>query len=446
MAEVVVEITTGMIAGVLKLVAITFALFFAFLLGAAKYLRKKLGKAVFLLLFAIVLGSILIYLVTSWGALVPQMTNDWLGRVGIGISVTITIGMALFFLRFTTVKEGTAKTVVKGAGFHKVIMTWKDHTIDKNNDTISTPGKKRLLGGIHFVGVYPLYRILEYRKRWQVLNLTKEKEEPQIVFHDEVLDFFPLQPTGYLTVAKDAETMPPERLRLTLWVVINYEVTNIYKALFVASLSYHERFMELVNASLVSFVSKRKSDGILASQRTPKRLWQTLHNDPAIQMAEKDWGLRILENGTRIASIRWPSDYQAALAREAQMEFEAKGKAAETVGTVIAMIAKSRGKKEEEIQDEINKDPEIKKEFLGLAKDLIIRRMGIEGGAYVDIRVQGATGIEQVILEALAAWQRMPHGSSKKEKRRNKKRTKKIQAFGVETTVPETEEEEEEEG
>jgi hypothetical protein len=39
-----------------------------------------------------------------------------------------------------------------------------------------------------------------------------------------------------------------------------------------------------------------------------------------------------------------------------------------------------------------------------------VRKMGIEGGAYVDIRVIGAEGIERMLLNALAAWRRMPTG------------------------------------
>jgi len=96
-------------------------------------------------------------------------------------------------------------------------------------------------------------------------------------------------------------------------------------------------------------------------------------------------------------------------------EKEADKRATETVGTVIQMMAKARGKEPKVIQEEIEKQPDLKKEFLALSKDLVVRKLGIEGQSYLDIHVQGAKGIERAILNILAAWKRMPMGSSAAE-------------------------------
>jgi regulator of protease activity HflC (stomatin/prohibitin superfamily) len=119
-----------------------------------------------------------------------------------------------------------------------------------------------------------------------------------------------------------------------------------------------------------------------------------------------------------IAEITLPSSLQQAMpdVDRQRLEadaatFEAEQRATETVGTVLKMMAKSRGKKVEEITEEIDQDGEgLKKEFVDLSKDLVVREIALKRGAYVDIRVEGATGIEKVILNALAAWQRMPSG------------------------------------
>jgi len=59
---------------------------------------------------------------------------------------------------------------------------------------------------------------------------------------------------------------------------------------------------------------------------------------------------------------------------------------------------------------------------LDLAKDLVVRKLGIEGKSYLDIRVQGAEGIEKTILNALAVWRKMPEGDrGKKETEEEKK-------------------------
>jgi len=101
-------------------------------------------------------------------------------------------------------------------------------------------------------------------------------------------------------------------------------------------------------------------------------------------------------------------------------EFQAQQRSRETVGAVIEMMAQARGKKVSEIKKEIEKDKELKREFLDIAKDYIVREMGIKGGAYLDIRVSGAEGIERMILNALAAWKRMPTGGRSREREKGR--------------------------
>ena len=120
-----------------------------------------------------------------------------------------------------------------------------------------------------------------------------------------------------------------------------------------------------------------------------------------------------------IAEITLPPALQRAMPDVDRQRLEAKGatfeaeqRAIETVGTIIEMMARARNKKPDDITAEIEKSEELKKEFLALSKDLIVREMGIKGRAYIDIRVEGATGIERLILDSLAAWQRMPPGGT----------------------------------
>jgi regulator of protease activity HflC (stomatin/prohibitin superfamily) len=127
-----------------------------------------------------------------------------------------------------------------------------------------------------------------------------------------------------------------------------------------------------------------------------------------------------------------------AEAKRIKFEIEAKAIAAETIGTLIEMMAKARGKKAKEIQVEIEKKPELQKEFLRLAKDLIVRKMGIEGAAYVDIRVEGPLRVggktegqgffnrlidkfAEAMIKIEAAKQRMPKGRRSGERKRDEK-------------------------
>jgi hypothetical protein len=68
------------------------------------------------------------------------------------------------------------------------------------------------------------------------------------------------------------------------------------------------------------------------------------------------------------------------------------------------MLAESTGKKYEEIQEEIATNTELKNTIQSFSKELITRRMSIDGKALTDIRVSGAQGMEKGLLEIVALW------------------------------------------
>jgi len=138
-------------------------------------------------------------------------------------------------------------------------------------------------------------------------------------------------------------------------------------------------------------------------------------------------GFDVEDINLTIEQIQLPKELEAALPGpdKARLVLEAAGfvartRATETVGAVIEMMAKSRGRTIEEIQASVEADPNARQEFLRLSKDLTIRQMGIEGGSYVDIRVEGGGGIENALLAIAAAWKRMPEGKPKKEEKRGR--------------------------
>lgn len=106
-----------------------------------------------------------------------------------------------------------------------------------------------------------------------------------------------------------------------------------------------------------------------------------------------------------------PQPDQARLALDAARNV-AQTKAIQTVGTVIEMMAKSRSKTPDEIRELVEQDPEAQKQFLGLAKDLVKRQMAIDGKSFLDIRVQGAQGIERALLNLFALLKRIPDAAS----------------------------------
>jgi regulator of protease activity HflC (stomatin/prohibitin superfamily) len=121
-----------------------------------------------------------------------------------------------------------------------------------------------------------------------------------------------------------------------------------------------------------------------------------------------------------IKEMRLPKELQAAMpgpdAARLKLEgagFIAKTRAIETAGTVLEIMAQSSGQSVKDIQTAIAADPATKKEFLKRAQDLVVRQMGIDANAYLDIRVEGGGNIEDSLLAIAAAWQRMPGGKKR---------------------------------
>lgn len=119
-----------------------------------------------------------------------------------------------------------------------------------------------------------------------------------------------------------------------------------------------------------------------------------------------------------IKEIRLPKELEAALPQidHARLRAEAaqsvaQERATETVGMVLEALAQARGKTRTEIQYLINRDKKLQQEFLLMARGAWERDMAAKAGALVDIRVNGAGGgLEEILLQLAAAWQRMPTG------------------------------------
>lgn len=289
------------------------------------------------------------------------------------------------------------------------------------------------------MGIRGLDSIYEYNFRWRGLELVKGRQ--QVEFHEGIIDYIQVRPDIYFTAITGVETADEERIPVDLEFLVTVRVANPYKALFKAPSNWNENMMARLNAYFSGRISAtKKLDDLLEWREDPEKIWQEFSQDPLISMLRNEWGLQIEENGIELRAVTPPPEYQAAAARRRQMELEAEGKAAQTVGAVIGMMAVARGKTPEEVKTEIEGDTELKKEFRKLAQDLIIRDMGIQGGAYLDIRVQGAGDgsqdgrnsegggfegfldriterITKAVVTILAAKERMPKGKAPKEAR-----------------------------
>jgi hypothetical protein len=359
----------------------------------------------------------------------------WLIAIAIGL---VGILLVIYFvlaprnLWFTFVEEGKAKVVVrgstsvkektpegkvlkitKGGQFRRVLIQWKGYTFDKRWNVIK--GKERhLLGGLRFFGFWPLDQIYTYTFQWSGVT-----EGGEIQHHPkEKLDYILLKDDVYWAKVEDAEDI--DLLPLDVEVILTLRVANPNKALFAV-----QNWIEtIVNRTKPAVRDSMTLDSFREMIKDPKAI------EEAVYTRLKERGL-LAEFRNRygidfrqceVKKINPMEKFREETLKKWLGQREAEARATATVGTLIEMVAEETGMSREEIQKELKEKP---KEFVGKYEkvwernwDLIYRRMAIDGGSFLDVRVAGAAGIERMILNALALWKRTPSGkSSEKEKK-----------------------------
>lgn len=300
------------------------------------------------------------------------------------------IGIALFPLvfRFTFVKEGQAKAILRLNGFKKVIMVWKGYRLDQNGNVVEGE-EKRLFYGFFYIGIWPIDKIYSYDFRWRSLELIDGKE--QMVPHEEEIDYIFVRPDVYWTEILEVETKPPERIPINMEILVTMRTINPFLTLFRAPSNWNENVMARLNALFRGIIGLHLADEILLFQNEPLKLLEEIRRNPLNDDILK-WG--ILIEAVEIRNVGFTAQYQEALARQREAELLTRGKIAETVGALLEAMAMSQGKTIEQIKKEIEENSELRNSIFETSRDLIIRQMGIDAGVYGDSRwsVNGAEG------------------------------------------------------
>lgn len=343
----------------------------------------------------------------------------------------IYFGLAPKNIWFTFVEEGKAKIVIRGGQFRSVLMRWKGYTFNRDWEVVEGRESFHLLGGLCFFGIWPLDQIFTYKFRWSGLH-----EDGTVAKHEEMMDSILLKDFVYFVELKDVEEK--NMVPLTFGLLLTIRATNPYKALFRVQ-DWLELVANRIKPLFREYVAKFSYEEMISKkQAVGEEVWRELAVSGLIQEFEKDYGVKFKPGGMEMKDITPREEYQKAATFKYLAERQKEKRAIETVGTVIEMMARSRSKTAKEIQDSIETDPKLQREFLDLSKDLIVRQIAIDGRSFVDIRVEGAEGIEKTLLDLFAAWKRMPIGGQTQEEK--PKRTKKVRHLGLEFEVPAEEE------
>lgn len=336
----------------------------------------------------------------------------------------------------TQVEEGTGKIIMKMGQAFKGIVQYKGFDIDEEWNIVPvSPGQeeKYFFGGIRWVGLWPIYYIHRYALRW-----TSIRENGETAAHEEVLSSILLKEKIYYLSITGAEDK--DGIAVDIDILITLKVVNLYRALF----GPHNYLEQVISRTRPLFREYARGYTFmeLASQRQRAggELWERLEKEGMVNdfgpngeilvigEFERDYGIRIKDGGIEIKNITPPPEYQNAQTRKYIAAREAERVAGETIGSVVNMMAISRGITAEQMQEKIDQSPKFQKEFRDYCKDTLHKKMAIDGGSYVKIDVTGAGGTEKTLMDLAAAWLRMPKGlqktqetSRKEEEDRDKK-------------------------
>jgi regulator of protease activity HflC (stomatin/prohibitin superfamily) len=131
-----------------------------------------------------------------------------------------------------------------------------------------------------------------------------------------------------------------------------------------------------------------------------------------------------------VAEIKLPKEIESVLSNpdKARLNADAAKKVAEqtaveSAGALIKMLSENTGMSVDDIQKAIKENPnEFAEKYGNLIADnldLLRRKMALNENALVDIRVDGAKGLEKSLLNLLALFQRTPKGGGGDNKKRS---------------------------
>jgi regulator of protease activity HflC (stomatin/prohibitin superfamily) len=372
----------------------------------------------------------------------------------------ILIGVLFLFVRFTIVKEGTAKALMKLGAFSEIFMQWQEHWMDRewNVHKKGEKGKKKknfafgkIFGGLYFY-IWPIYNIYKYPLRWTDLRRIKEAEGTieETQFHDEKgRDYVMLKPAVYWTKLFSVETRPPERVPLIVEILVTFRIINPFLFLFVAPPTPLEDALARLDAVMRAKLSSLKLDDVLYMKGKSDVLWEGekgatgLKDEKLIKKTLPSWGIKIAKHGIQFKRIDLTPEYQKAAAARRTQQMKAEGRAEEIIGTVVSAVARAGGVKEKEVQKKFKENPV---EFYAKHRPIIdatMRKISIEGKASISIETPGATGIKADFLQLLAAFKGMPTPGAEQEQKEKEREKDKIKE-SEEKTKKESEEKEKE--
>ncbi|MBL7053383.1 MAG: hypothetical protein ISS02_01865 [Candidatus Portnoybacteria bacterium] len=214
-------------------------------------------------------------------------------------------------------------------------MSYQEYWFDDNWNIISAASKKRLFGGLKWVGIPFVHSVYKYKFKW--ISFEQAEEDGQLIeksiSHEDNIDYILLQDDIYYVFVKEVETkgMVP----LDIGILLTIRIINPYKALFRVQ-NWLEATQNQFKPVVISYVGKQEFEQLIQDKEQLGDAVHKILNESKIdQNVEEDYGVHIKKVG--FVKIDPTGDLKNQYQEAATKEWEAK-KEAKRLDTVYGTI------------------------------------------------------------------------------------------------------------
>lgn len=324
--------------------------------------------------------------------------------------VIFFLSLPVVLLKFTLVKEGTAKVVLKFGGFHKVLLQKKGFCLDGDGNIVPTTSRKNgFFGGLHFVGIRGVHTIHKRGFKWTKALPGGTLEDKK----EEGVDFI-LASVDYQYGLKVVDAEDKDRLPLTLEVVMTARVTNPYKALFSVS-NWFDAVASRQVPYFREYISQHSYEEIITRNDVlpAKDVMRTLEDDGILDLLANSYGIEVTALET--SKIDPPKEYRQDSLRKWKAGQMREERIISSIDTLMEMLARQTGQEVSILKDEFRTSPKAACEkyqtLLSVAQVFIEQQLAAEAGALKRYYFQGGGGGLDIAALLGDALGKAPKGS-----------------------------------
>ena len=342
--------------------------------------------------------------------------------------------LALIFLRFTIVDEGTAKLVVRLGSYKKTLLAKRGFKVDDDGEIVGLEEDEKppftLPGGLRFVGFWPLDKVyIQKEFDWIKINPDGTAQNR----HEVNVNFILARDYVYgirILRAEDNDLIPLNALlSVTAWI------PNPSKAYLRGVQDWFRTLVGRVSPYVRKFIADKSYEDIQDTE-LEKEIIRKLENDGIIDDLKERYGIDVRK--IEVIDINPGEKFRRLTVQKQIGRMNAQQAIEETAGRVLESAAKILGLTPDDLKVKLQANPKLRgtpsanegfKEAFDFAEDQVKRDRAGEKGSLSDIRVGNTdgtsfkdSGVGTIIGSIAAIFQQKGKSSvsNKGKKKRNK--------------------------